>query len=225
MKSIILNTVRRAPYISLFLTAAALVIHIYHPLRPHLLYTRAALNDGDFWRLVSCHWVHLNLDHLLWSAMTFFLLGSICEIMDRSRYVMSIGISAIFIPIAIWIIMPNLNVYGGLSGLDCSLYSLLIALFIKREWHTRNWIWCIFYMLMLVLLPAKIIYEMTSGLTIFVNNTHSNMVPVPLSHLVGGVVGSGIGMPIDVPPFHPVRAAMGSRKPGQTAGQEQRQCR
>ncbi|MBT8367642.1 MAG: hypothetical protein KJP23_23355, partial [Deltaproteobacteria bacterium] len=46
----------------------------------------------------------------------------------------------------------------------------------------------------LVLLPAKIIYEMTSGLTIFVNNIHTNMVPVPLSHLVGGLVGFGVGM-------------------------------
>jgi hypothetical protein len=47
---------------------------------------------------------------------------------------------------------------------------------------------------MLVLLPAKIIYEMASGLTIFVNNIHANMVPVPLSHLVGGVVGFSVGI-------------------------------
>jgi len=47
---------------------------------------------------------------------------------------------------------------------------------------------------MLVLLPAKIIYEMASGLTIFVNNIHSHMVPVPLSHLVGGAVGFSVGI-------------------------------
>jgi hypothetical protein len=49
---------------------------------------------------------------------------------------------------------------------------------------------------MLVLLPAKIIYEMTSGFTIFVNNFQTNMVPVPLSHLVGGVVGLVVGIVI-----------------------------
>jgi len=47
---------------------------------------------------------------------------------------------------------------------------------------------------MLVLLPAKIIYEMASGLNVFVNNIHTDMVPVPLSHLVGGVVGFAVGM-------------------------------
>lgn len=194
MKSSILNTLKRFPYISLFLTAAALLIHYFHPLRPHLLYTRTALSGGDLWRLVSCHWVHLNTDHLLWSALTFWVLGSFCEIMDRAKYVMTIGISAILIPMAIWIVMPHLAVYGGLSGLDCALYSLLIILFIQRDWHNRNWIWILIYTLMLVLLPAKIIYEMASGLTIFVNNIHTSMVPVPLSHLVGGVVGVAVGI-------------------------------
>ena len=187
---------KRLPYITLILTAVALSIHIYHPLRPHLIYTRAALSDGDLWRLISCHWVHLNADHLLWSSMTFFFLGSVCEFIARARYVITLSISVIFIPIAIWLIMPDLEVYGGLSGLDCSLYSLLIALFIKREWHSQNWFWIICYTILIVLLPAKIIYEMSSGLTIFVNNIHTDMAPVPLSHLVGGLIGFAVGTSI-----------------------------
>jgi rhomboid family GlyGly-CTERM serine protease len=196
MKSTTLNIVKRIPYVSLILFAAALLIHVYHPLRPHLVYTRTALAHGDFWRLISCHWVHLNTDHLVWSAMTFFVLGSLCEILHRAKYMMTVGISTIVIPLAIWFIMPHLNVYGGLSGLDCALYSLLIVSFIKREWPIRKWRWVIFYTIMLVLLPAKIIYEMTSGITIFVNNLLTNMVPVPLSHLVGGIVGLVVGIVI-----------------------------
>jgi len=196
MKSSTLNIVKRAPYLSLLLTALALLIHYHHPLRPQLLYTRTALAHGDFWRLISCHWVHLNTDHLLWSAMTFFVLGSFCEIMNRGKYLATVGISTILIPTAIWFVMPHLNVYGGLSGLDCALYSLLIVLFIRREWSAQKWSWIIFYTIMLVLLPAKIIYEMTSGLTIFVSNLQANMVPVPLSHLVGGVVGLAVGIVI-----------------------------
>jgi len=33
-----------------------------------------------------------------------------------------------------------------------------------------------------------------SGLTIFVNNIHTDMIPVPLSHLVGGGVGFAVGL-------------------------------
>jgi rhomboid family GlyGly-CTERM serine protease len=194
MKSRISKTFKRLPYVSLILTATALLIHYFHSLRPLLLYTRTALAHGDFWRLISCHWVHLNTDHLWWSALTFFVLGSFCEIMNRVKYLTTVGISTIFIPTAIWFVMPHLNVYGGLSGLDCALYSLLIVLFIRREWSAQKWSWIIIYTIMLVLLPAKIIYEMTSGLTIFVSNLHADMVPVPLSHLVGGVVGLSIGI-------------------------------
>ena len=196
MKSNTLNIMKRIPYVSLALSAVALLIHIYHPLRPHLLYTRTALAEGDFWRLASCHWVHLNTEHLFWSTLTFLVLGSLCELMDREKFVKAIGISSILIPSTIWLVLPHLEVYGGLSGLDCALYSLLIVLFIQREGRPRHWIWNIFYIIMLLLLPVKIIYEMTSGLTFFVNNIHTNMVPVPLAHLVGGVVGCAAGRDI-----------------------------
>jgi len=201
------NKLKRTPYLSLLLTAAALLIHFFHPIRPHLLYTRTALAEGEFWRLLACHWVHLNTDHLVWSALTFFVLGSFCEIMDRGRCIMALGISTICTPIAIWLFMPNLQAYGGLSGLDCSFYALLIALFIKREWQLQKWGWVIFYTLMLVLLPAKIIYEMTSGLTVFVNSIHSAMVPVPLAHLVGGGVGIAVGIWRGKPTFSSFRLA------------------
>jgi rhomboid family GlyGly-CTERM serine protease len=187
------NIVKQIPWATLFLTALALLVHLFHPLRPHLLYTKTDLMNGDLWRLLACHWVHLNTDHLLWSALTFLLLGSICEIMDRKRYAVTIGTAAMLIPAAIWVGMPHLQVYGGLSGLDCALYSLLIVMFIKREKPPSHRIWIAFYILMLILLPAKVIYEMASGLTIFVNNFHTDMAPVPLSHLIGGVVGFMVG--------------------------------
>jgi rhomboid family GlyGly-CTERM serine protease len=193
MKSTNLYNSRRMPCVSILLTAAAVVIHYFHSLRPQLLYTRSALDDGEFWRIVSCHWVHLNTDHLLWSAMTFLVLGSLCEMMDRKKYLISIGVPVVMIPIAIWFAMPDLNNYGGLSGLDCSLYALLGVMFIKREWRIRNWIWVIIYTILLGLLLAKIVYETAAGLTIFVDNTHTNMTVVPLSHLVGGLVGIATG--------------------------------
>jgi len=207
MKSRPRNLLNRTPYLSLLLTAIAVFIHMFHPIRPHLLYTRTALAEGEFWRLLACHWVHLNSDHLLWSALTFFVLGSFCEIMDRKRCIMALGISAICTPIAIWLITPNLQAYGGLSGLDCSFYALLTVLFIKREWRLQKWGWVVFYTLALVLLPVKIIYEMSSGLTVFVNTSLTAMVPVPLAHLVGGAAGIAVGISPRFPTFYRFRLA------------------
>ena len=192
--SIITNAVRRAPRASLLLTFAAMVIHLSFSLRIHLLYDRSALVHCELWRLLTCHWVHLSWDHLFWSAMTFLGLGSLCELMDKKKYYATVGVSVLLIPAAIWWGLPDLVIYGGLSGLDCAVYALLMVLLIKREVRSRNRFWVACFSLLLVGLIAKITYETITGLTLFVSNNHSGMVPVPLAHLVGGVVGTGIGL-------------------------------
>ncbi len=190
---IIGKAVRRIPWVSLLLTVAAGIIHFSYSLRMQLLYDRSALAHRELWRLITCHWVHLSTDHLFWSTTTFLVLGSLCEIINPKRFYAVVGISTIAIPMVIWWGMPGLMIYGGLSGLDCALYSLLMILFIKREIRSRSWIWVVVFSLLLGGLVAKIIYETTTGLTIFVANTNNNMVPVPLAHLVGGSVGFFVG--------------------------------
>jgi len=188
------KAVRRIPGVSLLLTLAAAIIHLSYSMRIQLLYDRSAPVQHELWRLITCHWVHLSTDHLFWSAATFLFLGSLCEIMDPKKYYAAVGISVISIPIVIRWGMPDLMIYGGLSGLDCALYSLLMVLFIKREIRSRSWIWVVLFSLLLGGLVVKIIYETATGLTIFVGNTHANMIPVPLAHLVGGCVGIFVGI-------------------------------
>ena len=138
IKSAISKSVRRVPYVTLLLTLTALLVHFSYSLRLQLLYDRSALIHHELWRLLTCHWVHLSWDHLFWSAMTFLGLGSICEMMDRKKLLVTISISALLIPIIIWWGMPGLKIYGGLSGLDCALYALLMVLLIKREIRSGN---------------------------------------------------------------------------------------
>ena len=194
IKSAFSKSVRRAPYVTLLLTLAAGLIHLFYGLRIQLLYNRSALIHYELWRLLTCHWVHLSWDHLFWSAMTFLALGSLCELMDKKKYYATVGVSALLVPVAIRWGQPDLTIYGGLSGLDCALWTLLMVLLIKREIRSRSRIWLAFFSVLLVGLIAKITYETVTGLTIFVSNHHAGMVPVPLAHLVGGVVGAWIGL-------------------------------
>ena len=55
MKSNTLNIVKRLPYISLVLSAVALLIHFYYPLRPHLLYK----NGTGGWRILATGFMSL----------------------------------------------------------------------------------------------------------------------------------------------------------------------
>ena len=187
-------TVGRIPYASLLLTLLAVLIHMANGLRVSLIYERSVLEHLELWRLLTCHWVHLNWDHLFWSTATFLFLGSICEIFDNKKTYATIAIAAVLIPAGIWYGQPDLMIYGGLSGLDCALYALLLTLLVKRELKSANRAWALFYTIGLMALLAKVTYESVTGQTIFVANTHSGMVPVPLSHLVGGFVGFMVGL-------------------------------
>jgi hypothetical protein len=126
------------------------------------------------------------------------VLGSICEILDRTRYLWALGLSVILIPLVLLPAMPRLDTYGGLSGLDCTFYTLLFMLMIKIEVRDGNWCWVGIFAVMLCLWPAKVLFETAAGLTIFVSNTHPDMVPVPLAHLVGGIIGFAAGLPTRV---------------------------
>jgi membrane associated rhomboid family serine protease len=104
------KAVRRIPCVSLLLAVAAAIIHLFYSLRVQLLYDRPALAHHELWRLITCHRVHLSTDHLFWSAATFLVLGSLCEIMNPKRYYAAVGISAISNPIVIWWGTPDLIV-------------------------------------------------------------------------------------------------------------------
>jgi rhomboid family GlyGly-CTERM serine protease len=188
------KAVRRMPCASLLLTLVAMIIHLTNSLRAGLLYERNAMANLELWRVVTCHWVHLNWDHLFWSGITFLLLGSVCEILDRKKTFQTLTISAIFVPIAVWLGLPGLNIYAGLSGLDCAFYALLFTLLFKQEQRAGDRKWAAFYALGLAALLAKVLYETATGQTIFVANNHDGMVPVPLSHLTGGLVGFMVGI-------------------------------
>lgn len=187
------KAVRRIPCASLILTLAALIIHLTNGLRVELLYERTALSHLELWRAVTCHWVHLNWDHLFWSGATFLFLGSLCEILDRKKTYQTLALAVVLIPVSVWWGLPGLQIYAGLSGLDCALYALLFTVLIKRELKSGSRIWAVFYGVDLMALLAKVIYETTTGQTIFVANTHAGMTPVPLSHLMGGLAGFMVG--------------------------------
>ena len=153
---IIGKTVRRIPCVSLLLTMAAAIIHLSYSLRIHLLYDRSASVQHELWRLITCHWVHLSTDHLFWSAATFLVIGSLCEIMDPKKSYAAVGIAAIPFPSSSTRACRSEDLPRAVQ-LDCALYALLMVLFMKREIPSQSRIWVTFFALLLHGLVTKII--------------------------------------------------------------------
>ncbi len=180
---------RRLPCASLLLSAAAVLVFVLPSATTWLQYDRLAIAAGEIWRLVSSHWTHVSGDHLFWDVLTFLVLGTLCERMSRLRFCACVLGSAVLIPVALWITMPQLEMYRGLSGIDSALYVLLAVTLLKDEVHGRRWAWVIALSGVLFAFIGKVGYEIATGGTIFVDSGASHMILVPLAHCVGAVVG------------------------------------
>jgi rhomboid family GlyGly-CTERM serine protease len=180
---------RRLPGVSLLLALPALVIYSMPSLAARLELDWRAIGGGEVWRLVTGHWTHVSLDHLLWDLAAFVVLATACELRDacgRRRMLAAVGLAAVAIPAALWIALPELTRYRGLSGIDSALFVLLAVTFLKEELAAgrRGWAWL--GGLALVAFGAKLGYEVITAAALF-TEASGGAVPVPLAHLVGGL--------------------------------------
>lgn len=175
------------PWITFVAGAVSLIPFLFPGLQHIFSYDRAAITD--FWRLFTSHWIHWNADHLFWSLGTFLLMGWICEKRNRTAFIFALTVGAGLIPLALYFLQPELRLYGGLSGLDCTLFGLAAVGIIREKIAAREWLIPATGVLLLIAFLGKVTYEFTTSGTLFVGNT-TGMTPVPLAHIVG--VGVGI---------------------------------
>jgi len=145
-----------------------------------LRYERAALQHGEWWRLVSAHWVHLGLRHLLLDSAGLALLSALYarELRAWDWLAVLIGTTAA-IDAGLWWLQPQVQWYLGLSGLLHGAWAAGAAAVGVR--HGR-WGW-----LMLVVLGLKLLLEQRSGASLL----DAPFPVVTSAHLYGALGGLG----------------------------------
>jgi len=93
--------------------------------REWLRFDRTAVANGEYWRLVSGHFVHLGRSHLVLNAAGFLLIWYLVSPFFALRQWLLITLYVIAgIDLGFWLLEPSLQWYVGLSGL---LHGLLAA--------------------------------------------------------------------------------------------------
>ena len=179
---------------TLLLVAAAVVIEVLPGAAGVLEYDRAALGRGEWWRVLTCHWTHFSVDHFLWDVAVLGLLGALCEERSRRRVVACVVGAAVGIPAAVWVALPGMARYRGLSGIDAALFALLAVLIGREGVRAREWRWAGFAAAGMAAFAAKMGFELVRGSTVFVAGGEAAMIPVPLAHLVGAAMGVAVGL-------------------------------
>ena len=166
----------------------ALLPAVWPAVAHRLQYDRPRIGAGELWRIVTCHWTHWSLDHLVWDLGMLVLLAALCWRLGRGRTVAAVASAAVLIPAVLWFVSPQMRLYRGLSGLDAALFVLLAAGLLRRELAGGRWRSAVLPAGLLLGFAGKVVYEAVTGTTVFVD-PGADFVPVPLAHLVGAVCG------------------------------------
>jgi rhomboid family GlyGly-CTERM serine protease len=179
--------------ITLTLCALVSVVYFCPSLAQALQFDRDSVASGELWRVVTCHLPHFSFDHLCWDTLVLLILGVVCERRSRGCYLICLAVSAIAISLGVWLAVPQLGIYRGLSGVDTALFSMLAVSLLREKWSQRDWLWMGILGVLAAGLAGKLAYEILAGGSVFVAAAAADFQPVPLAHLVGVAVGAVIG--------------------------------
>lgn len=172
---------------ALLLSAPALLLVLAPGAAAWFEYDRTAIAAGELWRVVTCHWMHWSLDHLAWDVVAFAMLVMIGWRASAKRLLLALALSAVLIPPAVWIVLPEMGTYRGLSGIDSALFTLVAVTVLKEEAAAGRRGTTLAIVLVVTGFVGKIVFELVTGGTLFADS--STFVPVPLAHVVGGACG------------------------------------
>ena len=182
------QVMKKFPILTLTIGALSLFVFLQPGWTEALEMNCAALAQGEFWRLFTGHLTHFSADHLKWDLAVFVALGSLVELRNRWHCIGCVAASTLLISLGVWWLQPQFSCYRGLSGVDSALFGYIamdIMLLARVEGRRGPALAAGMAMMSFV---AKIVYELATGCTVFVENAAS-FAPVPLAHLIGACVG------------------------------------
>ena len=153
---------------------------IGEPARQALSFDRHALADGEWWRLLTAHFVHLDAEHAFLNSLGVVLMWALFA-RDYSpwRWAAIYCGSALAVSAGLWFWNPGLEWYVGASG---ALHGVMTAgtLAHLRRRDLDGWILAIF-------IVVKLAYEQFAGALPFAG-TANTIVDAHLYGAIGGVV-------------------------------------
>lgn len=165
-------------------------------LRNALRYDRSALAAGEYWRLVTAHFVHLGFEHAAVDVLALVLLWMLFARDYSARaWLLVLAGAAAAIDLGLWLADSTLIWYVGSSGVLHGVFAAGAAAHLRRGEHD-GW-------LLAGLLVAKLTYEQSIGAL--------PLVPGPIvvdAHLYGALGGTLAALACRVTPPRESRSAV-----------------
>lgn len=150
-------------------------------------YDRVALQQGQWWRLLSAHLVHLNTAHALMNAAALVLVAFyFSRWLTAGRLSLLVLVSALLISAGLWWWTPSVPAYAGFSGvLHALLYAGLCASLRHHPWLHGG---------VLLLALARLGWEHSAFYDPYYLQNVVGSYVVPDAHLYGALTGMALGL-------------------------------
>ena len=170
------------------LALAALLVVLglaYDWVNPWLRYDRAAVLDGQLWRLLSAHLVHMNQWHMALNLTGLLLCWYFfTDLLTRRLLWLWLGLSAPVVSCAFLGLDPELSRYVGLSGL---LHGLLVLLLILG-WRGNP----VLHSVVLLVVVGRLVWEQRPDYDVnYLRGVIAGSVYVN-AHLYGAITGGAL---------------------------------
>lgn len=146
-----------------------------------MIYHRELIAQQEYWRLISGHFFHTNLNHLLLNMAGLILLWSLHgQYYQAKNYCLLILFSALFVALGLFSFSPELIQYVGLSGILHSVFIWGALMDIRYKLNTG-------YLLLLGII-IKITHEQIYGAGTEISDLIEANVAID-AHLWGAIAG------------------------------------
>ncbi len=178
------DTVLSGPWrLPAILAAILVLVHVAAPgMLPALRYERAAVLDGEVWRLATGHLVHADLRHLGWNVLGVLIVwGLFARDYTTRQWLVVLLASTAATSLGFLLLEPGLEWYVGFSGVLHGCMAAGLVAWLRSVRDPLTW-------LVAGLFAAKLAWEHSMGALPFTGGSLSIPV-VHEAHTYGAVGG------------------------------------
>ena len=192
------------PVFTLSCAGMALVAYLWPALQSMLVYDRAAIQGGQWWRLGTACWVHFSASHLFWDLLVFVAAGWVIQARRYRGYILLCCLTAVVPSVLLLLGSPEIGRFGGLSGPATGAVVYLCLCEVSPAGKLRiEWI------AILALIALKTGVEIMTGNTIFAGTNGIRFRVLPSVHIIAFAAAVAVYWAIQIGkrlkrPFQPV---------------------